>query len=327
MFILIHYLDSVFEKLPQNSKMIELKQEILSNMRKRYVQLLTEQVNQQQAIGQVLAELGNIDDYLIKKNRSSEAFDFEKNILYWSKDEAERFKTHRSLFSLANAIAGFLIFIAPAFALLIQKSAPYLPLLSSLSSLKLILFSLIPVLILMAVAIGLFVHFGSKELAFGVGEKIISLDSMTRASLIQEKKEFRTSFIKGVTSGFLFYVAGLVFLLLSLVFVKLDPFLVLIFILSLMAMGTFLFTFFSTIQITYDKLLSIGLYAPRKSASERLTTKVAYLVFIPATAIYVISGLLFQTWSLGWMVFPILGIAFGVFAVVVENPHLFNRKK
>ena len=327
MFILMHYLDSVFEKLPQNSRMIELKQEILSNMGERYVQLLTEQVNQQQAIARVLAELGNVDDYLIKKNQSNEEFNFEKNILHWSKDETETFKTHRSMFSLASAASVFLIFMAPVFALLIQKSAPYLPLLSVLSSLQLILFSLIPVLILMAVAIGLFVHFGSKELVFGVGEKVISLDSMTRVNLIQEKKEFRVSFIKGVASGLLFYVVGLIFLLLPMVFVKFDPFWALIFILTFMAMGTFLFTFFSMIQVTYNKLLSIGLYSPRRKPSERLTTKVAYLALLPATAIYVISGLLFQTWSLGWIVFPVLGIAFGVFAVIVENPHLFKRKK
>jgi hypothetical protein len=327
MFILTNYVNSIFEKLPQNLKMVKLKQEILSNMGERYVQLLTEQVNQQQAIAQVLAELGNIDDYLIKKNSSSEEFDFEKNILHWSKDETETFKNHRSTFSLASAIGVFLIFIAPVFALLIQKSAPYLPLLSGLSSSQLILFSLIPVLILMAVGIGLFVHFGIKELAFGIGEKVISLDSMTRASLIQEKKEFKQPFIKGMTSGILFCVAGLVFLLWPLLFAQFDPFWSLIFILSFMAIGTFLFTFFNMIQVTYDKLLSTGHYSPRKSASERLTTKVAHLIFLPAIAIYVISGLLFQIWSLGWLIFPILGIAFGVFAILVENPHLFKRKK
>lgn len=327
MFILINYVDSVFEKLPQNLNMLKLKQEILSSMEERYCQLLTESKTQQQAIAQVLAELGNIDDYLIKNDSSTEEFDFEKNVLHWSRDETETFKTHRSMFSLASAIGVFLIVIAPVFALLIQKSATYLPLLSSLRSSQLILFSLIPVLLLTAVAIGLFVHFGIKELTFGIGENVISVDSNTRSNLIQEKNEFKPQFIKGMTSGILFCVAGLVFLLMPLLFVEFDPFWSLIFILSFMAMGAFLFTFSSMIYVTYHKLLSIGHYSPKRAASERLTTKVAHLVFLPAIAIYVILGLLFQTWSSGWMIFPILGIAFGVFAIIVENPHLFNQKK
>jgi len=71
-----------------------------------------------------------------------------------------------------------------------------------------------------------------------------------------------------------------------------EQFWPLIFLLSFVSIGVFLFVFFGIIHSTYDKLLSIGDYTPKRVASERLTTKVANIVFPLAVGIYVISGLL-----------------------------------
>lgn len=42
MFIIINYVNSIFEQLPQTPEMVKLKQKMLSDMEKRYAQLITE---------------------------------------------------------------------------------------------------------------------------------------------------------------------------------------------------------------------------------------------------------------------------------------------
>ncbi|MCA9765216.1 MAG: hypothetical protein KC455_02235 [Carnobacterium sp.] len=327
MFIIINYVNSIFEQLPQTPEMAKLKQKMLSDMEKRYVQLIKEEQGQQQATANVLAEFGDLDSYFTKINLSTEESEVNETTLSWSKAEVEAFKTHRSRFSLAIAGGVWLILFAPVFSLLIQATVSFLPFFSSLDSMQVILFSLIPVLLLSALALSLFVTFGMKERAFNLEGKTISVDSLTQSELVQEKKEYQPQFTKGITTGILFCIVGVVFLLLSLLFVQSTPLWSLIFLLSFVSIGVFLFIFFGIIYATYDKLLSIGDYAPKKVASERLTTNVANIIFPLATGIYVISGLLFQTWSPGWMIFPILGIGFGLFAAVAENTSLFYPKK
>ncbi|WP_034552173.1 permease prefix domain 1-containing protein [Carnobacterium funditum] len=327
MSIIINYVNSIFERLPQSPEMFKLKQEMLSNMENRYTQLIAENKSEQQAVAKAIAEFGNTDELLAMASLPTEEREPDENTLNWSNDEVEEFKAHRSKFGLAIAFGIFLILIAPALSLLIQEMARFLPFISALESSLLILFSLIPLLVLIAVAIGLFITFGIKEQQFGIEGKVISIDSITQSNLAKELKEFKPQFAKGITFGVLFCIAGLVSLLVPLLLFSSEQFWPLIFLLSFVSIGVFLFVFFGIIHSTYDKLLSIGDYTPKRVASERLTTKVANIVFPLAVGIYVISGLLFDTWSPGWMIFPILGISFGLFAAIVENSNLFHPKK
>ncbi|MGB3160727.1 MAG: hypothetical protein WBA84_05715 [Carnobacterium sp.] len=327
MLILTHYVNAVFEQKPNTPEMIKLKQDMLLNMEKHYTTLLAENFTEQEALARVLAEYGQIEDYLGKETHFSEELTSDENILNWSKSEVEEFKTHRSRFSLAIALGVSLILFAPALSLFVQGLSSYLPFLSSLQSNQLILVSLIPLFILISTAVGLFIIFGIKEQSFGVEGKIILLDPSTRSNLMQEMNEFKHSFAKGITTGVLFCFAGLIFLLFPLILFESERFWPLIFLLSFVSAGVFLLVFFGIIHSTYNKILSIGDYTPQRVASERMTTKVANIIFPLAAGIYVISGLLFNTWSPGWMIFPILGISFGIFAAIAENSNLFFPKK
>lgn len=327
MSIIINYIHSIFETLPKTSEMFKLKQEMLLNMEKRYNQLITEKNNEQQAIAQVLTEFDHIVEYLTQQSFSTEDFRLDETSFNWSDDDVQEFMSHRSKFALAMATGVSLILIAPAKALFIQETAQFLPYMKLLEPAKLISLSFIPVLILIAIAIGLFVVFGMKEYQFGVGDKVLLINERTRSHLSQEYKEFKPRFVKAITIGILLCIASLVFLFLSLILFGSTQYWPFIFLFSFVSIGVFLFIFFGIIHSTYNKLLSIGDYTPDKIASERLTTRVANIIFPITAGMYVISGLLFNTWSPGWVIFPILGIGFGIFAVIIENFNLFNTRK
>lgn len=61
---IISYLDNVFANLPKTSEMEKLKLEMLSNMEDKYYELKEAGKSENEAIGIVISEFGNIDELL-----------------------------------------------------------------------------------------------------------------------------------------------------------------------------------------------------------------------------------------------------------------------
>lgn len=327
MSILLHYVNSIFESLPRTSEMVKLKQELLLNMENRYNQLIAEKNNEQQATTLVLTEFSHLTKYLTQHSFSTEEIDFNNANPDWSDEDVQEFMSHRSRFALAIASGISLILIAPAKTLFIQEIARFLPFMNRIESQKLMALSFIPAVILIAIAIGLFVFFGFKEYHYRLGDKVNLLNKRTHSYLTQEKKEFKRRFLKAIRVGVFLCIVSLVFLFLSLVLFESAKNWLLIFLFSFASIGIFLLVFFGLIHLTYDQLLSTDNFTLNKITRERLTTRVANILFPTAAGLYVISGLFFHTWSPGWIIFPILGIGFGIFALIVENSSFFNSKK
>jgi len=85
MSIIINYVNSIFERLPQSPEMFKLKQEMLSNMENRYTQLIAENKSEQQAVAKAIAEFGNTDELLAMASLPTEEREPDENTLNWSK--------------------------------------------------------------------------------------------------------------------------------------------------------------------------------------------------------------------------------------------------
>ena len=113
------YVESIFNKLPPSREMLQLKNEMLANMEDKYNDLVTEGLSEHEAIGQVLAEFGDISEIIEAYN-----LDFEEserndpNVLSLSKNEAEAYFFHRQKYALAIATGVFLCIISVAFLFL-----------------------------------------------------------------------------------------------------------------------------------------------------------------------------------------------------------------
>ncbi|HRL00269.1 MAG TPA: hypothetical protein PK486_07620, partial [Trichococcus flocculiformis] len=82
-------------------------------------------------------------------------------------------------------------------------------------------------------------------------------------------------------------------MLLSVVFLGEENGLSLVFLLSFIAIGVFLFIFYGIQDETYEKLLSIGEFAKDKAEKNKVVGIVAGVVFPLAAAVYLIVGILF----------------------------------
>jgi VIT1/CCC1 family predicted Fe2+/Mn2+ transporter len=56
------YVDAMFEKLPNTKAVAEMKQNILDNMQERYNELLSEGKSENEALGSVISQFGNIEE-------------------------------------------------------------------------------------------------------------------------------------------------------------------------------------------------------------------------------------------------------------------------
>lgn len=324
---IVNYVDSVFVHLPKTPEMLRLKEDMLLNMEEKYDQLKAENRSENEAIGTVLAEFGNIDEIIEAYNLETDVQEEDNNILFLSPEAVEDYMSHRAKFSLGIAAGVFLCILAPAIMLLVQEVSNFLPFINQATEDTRVIVSLVPLFLLIALAVGLFILFGIKEQQYELEGRAISIDSSTRTELTRELKNFKPQFAKAIAAGVILCITAPIVLLLSLVLLGYNNYWAVIFLLSFVAVGVFLFVFFGIIHATYHKILAIGSYTPKKIAAEKLTDTVASIVFPTAAAVYIISGFLFNTWGTAWIIFPIVGILFAVFAAATESLSSLKRRK
>ncbi|WP_251037654.1 permease prefix domain 1-containing protein [Paenibacillus albidus] len=86
---IIGYLNNMLAALPRTSQMLKLKQDLLASMEEKYYELKKDGKTENEAVGIVISEFGNIDELIselgIGQNYGEELLPF------LSEDEAEGF--------------------------------------------------------------------------------------------------------------------------------------------------------------------------------------------------------------------------------------------
>ena len=163
---------------------------------------------------------------------------------------------HRHHFAWAMATGVFLCIMGPASLFLGQYLAGYRDGRGGRTSDLMDILTLIPLFLFIAVGVALFILYGMKEQQFELEEKRIQLDSTTYARLKADHKAFRPRLAVAVAIGVALCILAPVSMLLSVVFLGEENGLSLVFLLSFIAIGVFLFIFYGIQDETYEKLLN-----------------------------------------------------------------------
>ena len=319
-----NYVESVFVNLPQTPEMSKRKQEMLMNMETRYQQLLADGKQENEAIGAALAEFGHIDN---SNWATTNAEAIPEGGIRLSAAEVDEYIDHRHHFAWAMATGVFLCIMGPASLFLGQHLAGYRDAQGGRTSELMDILTLIPLFLFVAAGVALFILYGMKEQQFELEEKRIQLDSTTYTRLKADHKAFRPRLAVAVAIGVALCILAPVSMLLSVVLLGEDNSLSLVFLLSFIAIGVFLFIFYGIQDETYEKLLSIGEFAKDKAEKNKVVGIVAGVVFPLAAAIYLIAGFVYYAWGSAWIIFPIVGILFGIFATVYNGYTDLKKKK
>nr|WP_321292036.1 hypothetical protein [uncultured Trichococcus sp.] len=321
-----NYVDSVFTQLPTTPEVIEQKNAMLTKMQDKYHQLKSEGKSEHEAISGAIAAHGNINDFTTSSTPATPA-GIPENEVYLTPEQVDEYIDHRHHFAWAMATGVFLCIMGPASLFFGQYLAGYRDGHSGRSSELLDILTLVPLFIFIAAGVALFILYGMKEQQFELEQKRIHLDAATYARLRTEHKAFRPRLAIAVAIGVALCILAPVSMLLSVVLIGEDNSLSLVFLLSFIAIGVFLFVFYGIQDETYEKLLSIGGFSKDKAEKNKLIGIVAGVVFPLAAAIYLIAGFVYYAWATAWIIFPIVGILFGIFATVYNGYMDLKKKK
>lgn len=321
------YLESVFVQLPRTSEMQQLKEDMLTNMEDKYLQLKAEGKSENEAIGTVLSEFGNIDEIIEEYNLENETEQEDNDSVPLTETEVENFMQHRTKFGMGIATGVALCILAPAMMLLFQEVSNIFSFTTPEAIDRIDLLSIIPLFFFVAIAVGIFIIFGLKEEQYNLDGKVVILNSSTRIKLDRELKDFKPSFAKAIASGVILCILAPISLLLAIVLLGEDNAWSVIFLLGFVSVGVFLFVFYGILYSTYEKLLSLGDYKPEKVIASKLTDTIAGVVFPLATAVYLFLGFLYNAWGTAWIIFPITGILFAAFSSLYQSFIKTKRRK
>ena len=321
-----NYVDSVFATVPESPELSAQKQAMLNRMQDKYQQLKSAGKSEYEAISGAIAAHGNIDDFT-KSDLAAVPAEIPDNEVYLTPEQVDEYIDHRHHFAWAMATGVFLCIMGPASLFLGQYLAGYRDGQGGRTSDLMDILTLVPLFIFVAAGVALFILYGMKEQQFELEEKRVQLDATTYARLQAAHKAFRPRLAVAVAIGVALCILAPVSMLLSVVFLGEENGLSLVFLLSFIAIGVFLFIFYGIQDETYEKLLSIGEFAKDKAEKNKVVGIVAGVVFPLAAAVYLIAGFVYYAWASAWIIFPIVGILFGIFATVYNGYVDLKKKK
>lgn len=313
-----NYVESVFVNLPRTREMQLLKEEMLLNMEEKYTDLKSLGVSENEAIGTVLSEFGNIDEILEEYNVAyEEPREADPDEIHLNQEDVEAYLTHRNQFAFTIALGVFLCIIAVAFFFSVLAIARFF--FPSSENGAGIIIATIGLLVCVAAGVFLFITYGMRESQYPFANKILKIDAPLYARIKEDYRPFKARLPYAIATGVVLCILGPISLLLSILLLGEGNPLSIVFLMGFIATGVFLFVYYGILNDTYDKLLGIGSHTRAQVKVNKLTETVSSIVFPLATLFYLYMGFVRGAWGTAWIVFPIVGIGFGIFAAIAEG--------
>lgn len=310
------YVDNMFNNLARTSELKSLKEEILMNMEDKYLELKAEGKTENEAIGIVISEFGNLDEIIKEFNIEVEDEDLVKNI---GLDEAREFLEDSKKCNFLISIGVMLCMFSGALLVLLFQLFEDGLAFKGFSEDK---FAFIPIgiiLVLVGIAVGIFIYSGllmDKYSFIEKGEFKLSYD--TKITLKKESQ----SLTKRVTYSTIVGV-GLCIISPIAVFIGVSisgsagVYGAAILIL-LVAIAVFIFINISADKDRYYKLLEMHEYSKIYKKGDKVIGAISSIVWPIAVVIFFVWGVMYDGWRISWIVFPIVGIVFGIFCSIYK---------
>lgn len=314
---LISYLDNMFATLPKTEQMRKLKEDLLATMEEKYAELKREGKSENEAVGIVISEFGNIDELIQELGLSSEGLTDEQEGQegpMLTEEQAEDFLAYKKKAGFLIGIGVAMCLAGAALLLFFMQLADDGMLGARLEQSGGSMLGLIALFVMIVPAIGLFVYVGMKSESYSYLNEAFALPAYVRISIEQRHQAFLPSFRFAIIAGVCLCLLSPVLLFFSMLLNGAASVYGVVLMLLMIASAVLLFVYTGNVKEGYGMLLQIGEYSPKVKEHNRLVATVAAIVWPLATCIFLIGGFVFNKWHTAWIVFPITGILFGMFS-------------
>lgn len=317
---IVVYLDNMFASLPKKPELEHLKQELLSGMEEKYHELKRDGKSENEAIGIVISEFGNIEELTAELGIHPVESEQVVKVPVLTEEEAYTYVAARTSSGLWTGIGVFLC--ACGVALLIGLDTLFENK-NAIVADKGSMLGLVGMFMLVAVAVGMFIYSGKKLERFKNLEQGFQLPYALKASLLRSQALYAPTYRLSLITGVCLCVLSPVFIFAtSYVNDDFTPYGVVAF-LVIAAVAVFLFIYYGNIQGAYTKLLEEPKVTAQKKEEDRFIGAMGAVLWPLATVIFLFTGFVYQRWDVNWAVFPIAGILSGMFSNVY---HILKRK-
>lgn len=317
------YLENMFAGLPRTPEVERMKQELLSGMEDKYLELKQEGRSENEAVGIVISEFGSIEELMtelgIQPNEAQETLPIleEEEIHgYMAAKRSAGFWTGLGVWLCAFGVA-FLIFMDTLFESSIQLGSN-----SPVETGAVI--GLIGMFLLVAPAVGMFIYSGTKLGRFEHMENEFQLPRAFLMSLQQSKAGFALTYRVALITGVCLCVLSPVFIFAGNYMNDIYAAYGVSAFLITAGVGVFLFIYYGNIQGAYTKLLEDQHLDASKREEARAVRAIEAVVWPLAIAIFLFTGFVYQRWDINWAIFPIVGVLSGSFSHVY---HIMKDRK
>lgn len=330
-----NYLENMFLALPQTPEVLRAKEELYTMMEDKYLELKASGKTENEAIGIVIAEFGNLEELAETLGLNShmgaasqdDSWQYE-NMRTVTMDETDDYlrMSHRSA---AQVAAGVMLCIFSPILLIFLCGVAEMP--STFLSIQFseniaVLVGLLALFLTIAIAVVLFITNGLRQKPYAWMEKeSFHMEDETLAYLQQRHSQFRSGFIAETALGVTFCILSVIPLLVC--GLLLDPryeFLTLIsvcLLLLLVGIGVFLLVHAGMLSDSYKILLQQEEYSRQRKENQVADALLRALngsYWSIVTLIYLGISFAYGNWHISWLIWIVAGILQPILISIVK---------
>ncbi|MEK3695840.1 permease prefix domain 1-containing protein [Paenibacillus sp. FSL R10-2199] len=309
---IVGYLNNMFASLPRTEQMYKLKQELLGNMEEKYHELKDDGKSENEAVGIVISEFGNIDE-LISELGIGEVRK-EELVPMLTEMETEEFIAAKRRSGLLIGLGTGLIMVGAGLLILIAGLGENGFMSSVFSEDAMSMIGVGFLLVLLVPAIAMFIYSGMRMEKYKYLESGFHLPYHLEADIQQRQSGFAATYTLSLITGVCLIVLSPIAIFVASAFGEDSASYGVVVLLAIVAVAVFLFVYYGNIRGAYQMLLKTGDFSKEKKEEDRVIGAVASIVWPLVTCVFLVSGFVYDQWHINWIVFPVTGILFGVFS-------------
>jgi hypothetical protein len=320
MNIIKTYLDNMFAGLPNTREVNKMKEDLLLNMEEKYLELKENGKTENEAIGIVISEFGNIDELAMELGVNITPVIESQTIV--TEEIANEFLEVNKKSGLLIAIGVFLIILSPALLILTASDNDFSSIIKITGG---NIIGFVTLFVFVVIAVGLFIYGGMKLEEFSYLKKQFVVPTRVRELVKLEKKKFDPKFVVGLIISVTLYILSpvlvIVFALLneSLGSNDYNVFLAVAILLLIVATATLLIVRVGIIKESHNLLLQIEEYSTNRIRSEKIIGGIAGVYWPLVTGGYLLWSFLGDSWGISWIVWVIAGVVFGAISSLLTE--------
>ena len=312
-----NYLDSMFSSLPDTLEVRRAREELYQMMEDKYYELKAEGKSENEAIGIVITEFGNLDEIKeelgISENQEDIPITQEKG-KYVSLAQAKEYLEMIKKYSVSIALGVMLCIFSPVTLIFLGEMSEINIISENIAG----FFGIMTLFAFIIVAVGIFIYTGNQMGDYEYLKKeVLRLDPGTENYIREEKRKNKASYSMGIMIGVLLCIFSVIPLLGCSFLMEDNEFAMIVcvcFLFMVAGLGVLILVITGMRMESYHVLLQEEEFRKDRKGKELDTIATVYWCLV--TAVYLGWSFWTYRWGFTWIIWPVAGVLYGAVAAI-----------